>query len=121
MALTLFGLHGRPHDFAVTKIDAALADCVFFLDFSRPLEKRRWIGIVNRWIGPTIGLLVPVVHQGEEAGGYLIGVNRGEPYFIDLQNLWNKHFRSSRTIAASKVDGLRIIADFATHFPGDCN
>jgi hypothetical protein len=87
MALTLYGFRDHPNDFAATKIRAPLEDCVFFLDFSRDLEKRRWFGTVNRWLGPTIGLLVPVAHQSEERGGYVIGVYRGEPYFVDLPDL----------------------------------
>jgi hypothetical protein len=47
VALTLFGFHGRPHDFAVTKADLPLEECVFLLDFSRPLGKHRWFGKYN--------------------------------------------------------------------------
>jgi len=37
MALQLFGFHGRPHDFAVTKADLPLEDCVFILGGSGAL------------------------------------------------------------------------------------
>jgi len=120
MALRLFGFHDHPHDFAVTKADVPLENCVFLLDFSRPLEKVRWFGKLNRWLGITVGLLVPVVHQSEQSGEYLIGVFRGEPYFFEIQELWKRHRGSARTFAAPPVGGLEIVADFATHFPEDC-
>ena len=120
MALHIFGFHDRPHDFAATKTDAPLADCVFLLDFCRPLERLRWLGRVNKWIGPTIGLLVPVVHQSEQSGGYLISVHRGEPYFVDIPERWNRHGGSRRTLVTPSVGGLEIVTDFARHFPADC-
>jgi len=121
MALTVYGFHNHPHDFAVTKVDAPLDQCTFILDFSRPLEKRRWLFGRNKWVGVTVGLLVPVIHQGEKAGGFVFGVNRGEPYFADLPKLWKKHHGSKRTPGSSPVGGLEVIADFATHFPDDCS
>ena len=120
MALQLFGFHGRPHDFAVTKADVPLEDCVFLLDFSRPLGKRRWLGVLNKWVGFTVGLLVPVVHQAEQSGGYVFSVRRGEPYFVDIPDLWKKHYGLKRTQVATPAGGLDIIADFARHFPEDC-
>jgi len=41
MALRLFGFQGHPHDFAATKAGLPLEDCVFLLDFSRPLGRLR--------------------------------------------------------------------------------
>ena len=120
MALTLFGFHDRPHDFAATKAGVALEDCVFLLDFTRPLERIRWFGVTNRWLGVKVGLLVPVVHQGQEKGEFVIGVHRGEPYFTDISKLWREHYGAARTIKSESTDGLNIIADFATHFPEDC-
>jgi hypothetical protein len=121
MALTLFMFPDHPHDYALTKVDAPLSDCVFFLDFSRPLEKRRWFGVLNRWIGPTVGLLVPVIHESEqEAAGFVVSVSRGEPYFVDLPKLWRRHKGSHRMLTSPNVDGLRIAADFGRHFPQDC-
>lgn len=120
MALQLFGFHGRPHDFAVTKADVSLEECVFLLDFTRPLGKLRWFGTWNKWLGPTAGLLVPVAHQSEKSGGFVIGVSRGEPYFSDLQKLWRKHYGLSRALVAPPSDGLEVVADFGRHFPQDC-
>ena len=121
MPLTLFGFHDRPNDIAATKVGAPLEDCAFLLDFSRPLERLRWLGVRNRFVGPTVAFLVPIVHLGEEVGGYVIGVHRGEPYFTDLPGLWRKHSRRPRTFKAAPVDGLQIVADFGRHFPEDCS
>jgi len=43
MALQIFAIRDRPHDFAVTKADVALAECVFRLDFGRPLVHVRML------------------------------------------------------------------------------
>jgi hypothetical protein len=120
MALQLFGFHTHPSAFAVTKASVPLEDCVFLLDFSRPLERLRWLGVHNKWVGVTVGLLVPVVHQAEQSGGYVFAMRRGEPYFLDIQDLWRKHRGSQRTMAVPPVGGLQIVADFANHFPEDC-
>ncbi len=127
MALTVYGLRDYPNDFPVTKTDAALEDCSFVLDFSRPLQRFRWLGVVNKWIGSTIALGVPVVHVSEEKGaGFLISVRASDPWFKDLQKLWKKHYGSkygSRRGLISQVNlplgGLEIIADFGRHFPDD--
>jgi len=120
MALTLYGFHDRPHDFAATKADATLEDCVFLLDFTRPLKRIHWLGVTNRWFGPTVCLLVPVRHQGDEKGGYVIGVRHGQLYFTDIPKLWREHHGIERTIKSAPVGGLDIIADFGRHFPEDC-
>jgi hypothetical protein len=120
MSLTLYGFHDRPNDLAVTKVGAALDDCKFLLDFTRPLERIHWFGVRNRWLGPTIGLLIPVAHQGEEKGEFIISLKRGEHYFTDILKIWQKHRGSRRSLESHSVDPLRIIADFAKHFPHDC-
>ena len=120
MALTLFGFNDRLEDFAVTKAGLPLEECAFLLDFSRPLEKLRWFGVRNRWVGFTLGLLVPVVHQSEEKGRYIVGVQRGQQYFADIPKLWRKHRGAQRTITSQPINGLEIIAAFARHFPEDC-
>ncbi len=120
MALTLYGLHNRPHDFALTKINAPLNECVFLLDFARPLERVRWLGVTNQWLGITLGMLVPVVHQGQENGEYVISIHRGQPYFSDIPKLWHEHYRAPRTTKSAPVDALEIVADFGRHFPVDC-
>jgi hypothetical protein len=120
MALQIFGFRDRPHDFATTKADVPLTESVFLLDFSRPLERIRWLGGVNKWVGITVGLVVPVVHQSERSGGYVISVNRSEPYFVDIPKLWKHHGGSQRTLVAPPIGGMEIVADFAKHFPADC-
>jgi hypothetical protein len=119
MALQLIKLHAHPSEMAVTKVGSVVADGAFFLDFSRPLERIRWFGIRNHWVGFTVGLFVPVVHQGEQGGGYVIGVGPSDPYFADLQALWKVHYPSKRTPPATATDGLKIVADFAAQFPDD--
>ena len=44
MALILYGFSDRPDDFAATKVGAALGECDFLLDFTRPLETIHWFG-----------------------------------------------------------------------------
>lgn len=119
MPLTLFGFLDRPHDVGVSKTCDAPGECVFLLDFSRPVEKIRWLGIRNRVFGPTVTLLVPVVHVGEKAGAFVFGVSRGEPYFEDIPNLWRKHQSCPRVPPGEALDGLQIVADFGRHFPED--
>ncbi len=120
MALTLYAFHDRPHDFAATKSGASLEDCVFLLDFTRPLERTRWFGIANRWLGITVSFLIPVVHKGQGKGEYVISLHRDQPYFEDIQNLWRQHYRTTRTTKSEAVDDLVVIADFGGHFPEDC-
>ena len=117
MALQIFGFHTHPSAFAVTKADVTLEHCVFLLDFSRPLERLRWLGVHNKWIGITVGLGVPIVHKGEETGGYVFALSRGEPYFSDIQVLWRKHRGSPRTMMAPPIEPLQVVADFGRHFP----
>lgn len=119
MTLQLFGFNEHPHDIGVTKIDVSASDCVFFLDFSRPLSKLRQFGILNNWIGPTVALVVPVVHQGEQCGSYVFSVHRSNPYFGDIQKLWADHFRAARDLMMSPAGGSEIVADFGKHFPED--
>lgn len=119
MALTLFGFDDRPHDYAVTKVGATLEECAFILDFARPLERIRWLGVNNRWLGITVGLLVPVVHVGQDKGEYVIGIRRGQPYFADIPGLWQQHRGAPRTIKSEPADRLQIVADFGRHFPED--
>src|SRR4051812_8261571 len=106
MALTIFGFRDRPHDFAVTKAGAELGDCAFVLDFSRPLKRIRWLGVTNRWVGITVSLSVPVIHQGEDRGGYVVSLHRSEPYFADIPKLWRDHYGTRRSIRTDPADGF---------------
>lgn len=130
MGLTMYGFHGRPHDFAVTKADAPLEECPFFLDFSRKLTRRRRIhwhfGMLgefaweSKWIGKTVELGVPIVHQSEDTGEFLMSVLCEEPYFTDIQRMWREHYKKPRVTKSEPVAGLKLVADFGTHFPDNC-
>ena len=120
MPITLVAFDNPPSRFAVTKVGATVSDGRFFLDFTRKLEVIRWFGIRNRCIGPAVGLLVPVIHEAQGSGGYVISVNVGDPYFQDLRKLWQARFPSSSLTVTNEADGLKIIGDFATQFPEDC-
>lgn len=120
MPLALFGFEDRPHDIGVSKTCGAPGECVFLLDFSRPLEKIRWFGLRNSVLGPTVALLVPVVHLSEKIGGFVFGVTRGERYFEDIPNLWRKHQASQHVLPGEPADGLQVVAEFGRHFPEDC-
>jgi hypothetical protein len=120
MALTLIGFDNPPSRFAATKTGTTVPDGRFFLDFTRRLEVIRWFGVRNRYIGPAVGLLVPVVHEAQKSGGYVIGVDISDAYFRDLRKLWNERFPSRSVAVPEEADGLKIIADFATQFPDDC-
>jgi hypothetical protein len=120
MALTIYGFHDYPHDFAVTKVGAPLEECTFLLDFRRPLERLRWFGFRNSWIGPTVGLFVPIIHRSERTGEFVVGVNRGEPYFVDLPRMWKEHAGQIRSVIDPPIEGLELVADFGRHFPADC-
>ncbi|MGB8339506.1 MAG: hypothetical protein WCD07_08880 [Burkholderiales bacterium] len=119
MTVNLFKLDEHPNRVAVSKIDFFVDGGSFFLDFSRPIQTGRWFIVANRWAGFAINLLVPVVHQGEEHGGYVIGIHRSDPSFANIRTLWKKHYPSIEVPMSGKTNGLRIIEDFATQFPND--
>lgn len=120
MPITLVAFDDPPNRFAVTKVGAIVSDGRFFLDFTRKLEVIRWFGIRNRYFGPAVYLLVPVIHEAQRSGGYVVSVNVRDPYFQDLRKLWRAHFPSGPVTVANEADGLKIIGDFATQFPEDC-
>ena len=117
--LTLFGFRARPHDFAATKVAATIEECAFLLDFARPLERIRWLGVTNRWLGVTVILLVPVVHQGQRKSDFVISIHRGQPYFEVIPKLWRDHRGVVRSIRCQPADEVQIVADFGRHFPDD--
>lgn len=119
MPLLLLQLGAHPDEIAATQREDCLDGGAFFLDFSRPLGRLRWCGAWNRWLGLTMSLLVPVVHQGEHPGRRVIAVDRGDPYFAELQRLWKARHPAARPEPAVRVDAARIDADFAAQFPHD--
>src|ERR1039457_5270546 len=80
MATQLSQFDSHPNDIAITQTEF-IPDGLFFLDFSRPLKHLRWFGITNEWFGFTVCLAVPVIHQNEKEGGFVVGVHRSDPYF----------------------------------------
>ena len=113
MPLQLIRLDSHPHEIVATKA-SVVPDGAFFLDFTRPLERQRLLRI-----GPTLGLLVPVVHQSERAGGYVFGLRRGAPYFDDIQTLWKQRHPAKKFESPVAPNALKVIADFAAQFPED--
>jgi hypothetical protein len=75
MTLELVRFAEHPNRIAATKAGAFVEDGIFFLDFTRPLEE------VKKYRLLVQGLLVPVVHQGEQDGEYVISVGRGDAQF----------------------------------------
>lgn len=119
MALRLVELPDHPGQIAATKIGVFVTDGVFFLDFSRPLEPLWKPGLLIRWFRSPIGVLVPLVHQGEKTGEFVAGVHCSDPCNAELQALWKKHYPSERSSPTHEADARKIIADFAKQFPED--
>lgn len=121
MTVLLYELASHPGEVGISKIDPPVVDGAFFLDFSRPLRvTRRCCRISNSWIGTATELGVPVAHQSERAGGYIVYMYRTDPRFADIRALWMARYPSARTAPAIVVGGSKIIADFAVQFPQDC-
>ncbi len=119
MSLTIFALPDKPHDFPVRRTAETWEQCAFLLDFTRPLQKQRQLfGKVLPFGIPAL-LFVPIVYGGEDKGGFVFGVNRGQPYFIDIMKLWKKHRGQARTLKTEPQGGFNILAAMATHFPED--
>jgi hypothetical protein len=115
--LLLMQLGAHPEEIAVTQMEACREGGAFFLDFSRPLRRERYLGIWNPWFGVTMSLRVPVVHQGENPGSRCIGVDRTDPYFRELQRLWQARFPQVRRPPLTTVDAPQVAADFVAQFP----
>ena len=119
MALLLMQLGAHPTEIAATMLQSCVDNGAFFLDFSRPLGKLRWCGAWNHTLGFTVSLIVPVVHQAERAGRRSVMVDRGDPYFKEVQRLWKERFPTARPGPCSAASDAQIAADFATQFPRD--
>jgi len=119
MPLLLLQLGAHPTEIAATKLESCIEDGAFFLDFSRPLGKLRWLGAWNARVGFTMSLLVPVIHQAEARSNRSIAVDRGDPYFRELQRLWKERFPSGRPAAVSSATKTEIANNFAAQFPND--
>ena len=119
MTVRLFKFDAQINLIAVTKTAEFVADGLFFLDFNRKIKKLRWWGL-DRWFGSTVALIVPVVHQSQPRGVFVIGVHRSDPHFSTIRALWKRRYESIETPLFSKTDGLKILADFGAQFPADC-
>jgi hypothetical protein len=121
MPLLLVQLGSYPDQIAATKIGECKRGGVFFLDFARPIQHLRWGGIWNRWVGIKMSLVVPVRHQGEQVGRRAITVDRGDPYFKELQRLWKERFPSTARCPAvsPEATAAEVQADFEFQFPED--
>ena len=119
MPLLLLQLAAHPTEIAATMLDHCLPDGAFFLDFSRPLVRQRFCGVWNRWVGTTMALNVPVIHQGESAGRHVIAVDRVDAYFKELHRLWQQRHPATRSTPQQLVEPQRVDADFAAQFPDD--
>jgi hypothetical protein len=123
MAVQLFEHPDHPNRVALSETGMVAPEGMFFLDFSRPLEYRYCYGIKNPWLGLGLpfGLLVPIIHQGQEEGGFIVPVFRGEPEFAEIRRLWKLYYPAQKIPPTTQVDGLRIIGDFANQFPSSAS
>lgn len=115
--LLLLQLGAHPEEIAATQVRTCRDDGAFFLDFSRPLQRLRWLGVWNTRVGYTMSLIVPVVHQGEHPGTRTIAVDRIDPYFRELQRLWRTRHPLVRPAPAVTVPQTQVDDDFAAQFP----
>jgi hypothetical protein len=109
----------HPDRIAVSKTGSFIDGGAFFLDFARPLEIHRRFGRIDRHVGLIVALLVPVVHEGEEHGRYVIGVHRSDPRFEDLCALWSAHYPAQELPPERKTDVFTRLIHFAAQFPND--
>ena len=111
MTLTLYSLPAHPGRYAVSKVPVFARHGAFFLDFCRPLETVKHYGVV------TVGLFVPVIHESQLAGEYVVGVDRCEPYFADIPKLWKQLHPYTPVQPKCAYDNLQVVAHFGYQFP----
>ena len=111
MTVRLFKLDAHPRRIAVSGVETFVVGGVFFLDFSRPLMLRRYLGV-----GPVSGAFVPVIHEGEREGTYMVPVDRENAYFGDLQELWRQRYPRSAPPPAHFARKQDILAHFVAQF-----
>ena len=111
MTPRLFKHDKYPKRIAICASGSFVVGGAFFLDFSRPLIVRRYLGV-----GPIAGAFVPVVHEGEREGTFLVDVGKENPYFDDIQELWRQRYPS--TVPPPEYFHRRqdILAHFAAQF-----
>jgi hypothetical protein len=116
MSLLLLEVASHPGEIAATRRRQAGEGRTFLLDFSRPLRLERWLLVWNFRVGVPMALHVPVVHEGEPAGTRTISVERGDPYFGELQRLWRERFPRTRSAPAVPASASTVAHDFEFHF-----
>lgn len=119
MALQLSELPEHPGLIAATKIGVFVTGGVFFLDFSRPLQPLWNPGLLIRWFRSPIGVLVPLVHEGEHSGSFVTGIHRSDPCYAQVHALWKKHYPSAPTSPTHEATAQKIFVDFEKQFPED--
>jgi len=119
MALQLSELPDHPGLIAATKIGVFVTGAVFFLDFSRPLQPLWKPGLLIRWFRSPIGVLVPLVHEGEHSGSFVTGIHRSDPCYTQVHALWKKHYPSAPQSPAHEATAQKIFVDFGKQFPED--
>ena len=117
MALTLLEVAAHPGEIAATKIGTSSGGGMFLLDFSRPLRTERWCLVWNFRLGYPMAVHVPVIHESETSGRLTVAVERADPYFGELQRLWNARHPRRRQSQLSPAEPSKVAEDFRRHFP----
>lgn len=107
----LFRHEKYPKRIGICASDTFVVGGAFFLDFSRPLIVRRYLGV-----GPVAGIFVPVIHEGEREGTYVVDVGRDNAYFEDIQELWKQRYPSKAPPPEYFHRKQDILAHFAAQF-----
>lgn len=117
----LYRVPGIPEQVGVSKVDPPVDGGAFFLDFSRPVQiTRSLLGRRNNQIGAATELLVPILHQGQNASGtnrYSIIVHSSDPRFAEIRTLWKKRYPSAMKPPTAAASGIKLIVDFCIQFP----
>ena len=111
MTPRLFKIEEHPRRIAISGADTFVVGGAFFLDFSRPLIARRYLGV-----GPVWGIFVPVIHEGEREGSFVVDVGRDNPYFADIQELWRQRYPGKAPPPEHHRRRQDILAHFAAQF-----
>lgn len=117
--LKLFQVFERPSIVLVSKLDVPMWECRFVLDFQRPLQRLRWLGIRNARMGLTIAYGVPVLHLSETNGQLIATVCRRSPWFRVVTLLWRIYGGRSPGHKVLKASASEVGNDFSRHFAED--
>lgn len=116
MAVQLFKMPSHPGRLAVSSIDGCVPGGTLFLDFSKPIRFVRG----NKFLPIATVIRVPVIHESEAEGGWLVEVSRWTPMWHEINKAW-KFARAGRIqtchVPTGKYDASQIVADFARQFP----